>query len=100
MKLVLMSLCIIPLVGCQVTNEPKIIIQRELVREPPPAAYLLECIPPFSEPPKTYGDAVTRDEVWLQHFKECACRVEKNRKFYSHSINGKMCEKIVVQQNQ
>ncbi len=48
----------------------------------PPSTTLLECEPPFTNQPVTYGDAVLRDEVWLSAFRACACQIEQQRTFY------------------
>jgi len=31
----------------------------------------VDCIQPFHQPPKTYGEAVERDPVWLAAWQTC-----------------------------
>ncbi len=88
MHRVTMSLLIILLTGCQAIKPVTEYQYREIVKVPN-SAYLTECESPFNAPPKTYGEAAVRDEVWLNAFRLCACKVEKNREHYGyHNKNG------------
>ncbi|PMJ90283.1 hypothetical protein BCU12_12375 [Vibrio sp. 10N.261.55.A7] len=52
----------------------------------PPAAYLTQCDQPFYEPPKTYGEAVTRDPVWFSAWRTCADQLDLIRRFYGFDV--------------
>ncbi|MGR6858906.1 Rz1-like lysis system protein LysC [Aliivibrio salmonicida] len=69
-------------VGCT-SNQPLVVTEYVTLDKVPPAAYLTECEPPFSLPPKTYGEAVERDQVWLCAFEACAMKVIGIRWFYN-----------------
>ncbi len=86
-----MSLLIILLTGCQSTKTVTLHDYQTIVK-PPPAAYLTECSLPFSASPKTYGEAVIRDEAWLTAFKLCACKIEQNRTYYGYKNQNNTCQ--------
>lgn len=50
----------------------------------PPSAFLVSCERPFNEPPKTYGEAVLRDPVWFNSWKNCASQIEHLREYYGY----------------
>lgn len=91
MKSVIVALCLIPLAACQNTRT---IIEYKDVIQIPPAAFLAECKLPFHQGPTTYGEAVIRDQIWLNAFRQCACKLEKNRNFYSYSNKENHCEAL------
>ena len=93
MKSAAMSLSLILLAGCQTT---KVVTQYEYqdVIQAPPSADLIECEQPFTEKPKTYGEAVSRDAVWLLYFRLCACKMERNRSFYGYSNKNGACSEL------
>ncbi|WP_417883057.1 hypothetical protein [Vibrio rumoiensis] len=93
MRLVTMSLLITLLVGCQAIKPVTEYQYREIVKVPN-SAYLTECEPPFNAPPKTYGEAAIRDEVWLNAFRLCACKIEKNREFYGYTNKNGACSAL------
>ncbi len=97
MKFALMSLLITLLIGCTATK-PNIQYQYKEVASFPPSSYLVECLPPFSSPPKTYGEAALRDEQWLYAFRLCACKIERNRTFYQYKNTYNQCDKLVVKE--
>lgn len=68
-------------VGCT-SNQPLVVTEYVALDKVPPAAYLTECELPFAQPPKTYGEAVERDQVWLCAFEACAIKVRGIRAFY------------------
>ncbi|MEI6896260.1 MAG: hypothetical protein V5786_02005 [Psychromonas sp.] len=43
---------------------------------------MTQCLFPFDERPKTYGEAVERDHVWHHSFSQCAKKIEGIRVFY------------------
>ncbi len=73
---------ILMLSGCTTT---KTIVEYKEVIKPPPAALMAECIMPFSERPKTYGEAVERDEAWHNSFELCAKKIEGVKLFYQRN---------------
>lgn len=87
------SLFSILLLGCQDTQIVTRYQYKEIIKYPPSAA-LVECNLPFTEPPATYGAAALRDEVWLEAFRQCACKIEKNRQFYGHANQSSQCEAL------
>lgn len=91
MRPAITSLLIILLSGCQGTITD---YQYREITKVPNAAYLVECELPFKAPPKTYGEAVVRDEVWLNAFRLCACKIEKNREFYGYSNKNNACPSL------
>ncbi|WP_455685143.1 Rz1-like lysis system protein LysC [Vibrio casei] len=93
MRPAITSLLIILLSGCQGTNTITEYQYHETTKVPN-AAYLVKCELPFKAPPKTYGEAVTRDEVWLNAFRLCACKIEKNREFYGYSNKNSVCSSL------
>ena len=81
MKLVVMCLSLTLISGCttkQVVTE----YQDRLII--PPSAYLVQCQIPFTSPPKTYGEAVLRDPVWLEAWRLCANQIQHLRIFYGY----------------
>ncbi|MEZ8253527.1 hypothetical protein AB6E22_14310 [Vibrio cyclitrophicus] len=81
MKNVLMCLFPILLSGCT-TTEVITEYQDRLVL--PPAVYLTSCQQPFTAPPQTYGEAVERDPIWLEAWRNCADQIEHLRDFYGY----------------
>ncbi|MBL4831859.1 MAG: hypothetical protein JKY55_18500 [Aliivibrio sp.] len=74
---------ILILSGCTTT---KTVVEYKEVIKKPPEALMTECIMPFSERPKTYGEAAERDEVWHNSFEQCAKKIEGIRGFYQIQI--------------
>lgn len=93
MHRVAISLLIILLSGCQGTNTITEYQYREITKVPN-SAYLVECEQPFKDKPATYGSAVLRDEVWLNAFRLCACKIEKNREFYGYANKNGACSAL------
>ncbi|MDE1350413.1 hypothetical protein L9W80_09640 [Vibrio aestuarianus] len=93
MKRVALYLLLILLIGCQDT---KIVTRYEYkdVIQIPPSSDLIECEQPFNRKPKTYGEAASRDEVWLTYFRLCACKIERNRAFYGYTNKNGACSKL------
>lgn len=93
MKRAALSLSLILLIGCQDT---KVVTRYEYqdVIQVPPSSDLIECEQPFHQKPKTYGEAVSRDEVWLTYFQLCACKLERNRTFYGYTNKNGACSKL------
>ncbi len=93
MKRAALSLLLILLTGCQDT---KVVTRYEYqeVNQMPPSSDLIECEQPFDTKPKTYGEAASRDEVWLTYFRLCACKLERNRTFYGYTNKNGACSKL------
>ncbi|CAH8242403.1 conserved hypothetical protein [Vibrio aestuarianus] len=93
MKHAALCLSLILLIGCQDT---KIVTRYEYqdVIQVPPSSDLIECEQPFDRKPKTYGEAASRDEVWLTYFRLCACKLERNRTFYGYTNKNDACSKL------
>ncbi|WP_425265104.1 Rz1-like lysis system protein LysC [Vibrio vulnificus] len=83
MKLVLICLSLILVSGCTTTEVVTEYRERLVL---PPAAYLTTCEPPFSQPPKTYGEAVKRDPIWFATWRSCAEQIEQLRRFYQFDV--------------
>ena len=81
MKSALMYLSLMLLSGCT-TTEVITEVQERLVL--PPAVYLTACQQPFTVPPKTYGEAVERDPIWFEAWRNCADQIEHLRDFYGY----------------
>lgn len=75
----LICLSLILVSGC--TTSPVVTEYRERLVIPP-AVYLTTCEQPFSQPPRTYGEAVKRDPVWFAAWRSCADQIEQLRRFY------------------
>ncbi|CAK1712229.1 hypothetical protein VCRA2119O147_130036 [Vibrio crassostreae] len=93
MKYAALSLSLILLAGCQDT---KIVTQYEYqdIIQSPPVGDLVECEQPFDQKPLTYGEAASRDAVWLTYFRLCACKIERNRTFYGYTNKNGACSKL------
>ncbi len=65
--------------GCTTT---KTIIDYKEVIKKPADILMTQCLFPFDERPKTYGEAVERDHVWHHSFSQCAKKIEGIRVFY------------------
>ncbi|WP_202601091.1 MULTISPECIES: Rz1-like lysis system protein LysC [unclassified Vibrio] len=93
MKRAALCLSLILLTGCQDT---KVVTRYEYqdVIQVPPSSDLIECERPFDRKPKTYGEAASRDEVWLTYFRLCACKIERNRAFYGYTNKNDACSKL------
>ncbi|SKA56582.1 Rz1-like lysis system protein LysC [Enterovibrio nigricans] len=87
MKIVTLCLFLLLMVGC--TSKPMVVTEYVIHEKVPPSAYLTECELPFNAPPKTYGEAVERDQVWLCAFEACALKVAEIRGFYNIESQGK-----------
>ncbi|EOC7933788.1 Rz1-like lysis system protein LysC [Vibrio cholerae] len=79
MKPVLICLSLILVSGCTTSQVVTEYRERLVI---PPAVYLTTCEQPFSQPPKTYGEAVKRDPVWFAAWRSCADQIEQLRRFY------------------
>ncbi len=88
-----LSLSLILMVGCQDTKVVTQYHYQEIIQEPP-SSDLVECEQPFNKKPETYGEAVSRDEVWLTYLRLCACKVERNRSFYGYTNKNGACSKL------
>lgn len=66
--------------GC--TTKTQVVTEYKTREKLPPDAYLIKCERPFDRPPQTYGEAVKRDPLWLQHFTQCASQIEQLREYY------------------
>ncbi|MGL6025686.1 MAG: Rz1-like lysis system protein LysC [Vibrio sp.] len=64
--------------------EPRVITQVKLLYVLPPAAYLSSCIPPFSEPPRSFSEqeSAVREITWKSAFDQCAKRPDKIKEWY------------------
>lgn len=91
MNVVLICLLSILMIGCQDTQIVTRYQYKEIVKYPPSAA-LVECSLPFADKPSTYGAAALRDEIWLEAFKQCACKIEANRAFYGFDSPQQICK--------
>ncbi|WP_285350062.1 hypothetical protein [Vibrio sp. D173a] len=81
MKNAQMCLSLILLGGCTTTEVVTEYHDRLVL---PPAVYLTSCQPPFTAPPYTYGEAVERDPIWLEAWRNCADQIEHLRDFYGY----------------
>ncbi|EOG7748757.1 Rz1-like lysis system protein LysC [Vibrio cholerae] len=79
MKPVLICLSLILVSGCTTSQVVTEYRERLVI---PPAVYLTTCEQPFSQPPRTYGEAVKRDPVWFAAWRSCADQIEQLRRFY------------------
>lgn len=61
---------------------PKIVKEVKLIDNKPPAALLSEPIRPFNTPPKTYSEAVERDQIWLCQWEKLAWQISEIRAYY------------------
>lgn len=75
--------------GCTTRTQNHVVTQYQTDYLKPPAAYLLPCSLPFSQPPQTYGAAVMRDPVWVAAFSQCAFQVEALRQCYQQADTPK-----------
>ncbi|MFM2477381.1 hypothetical protein [Celerinatantimonas sp. MCCC 1A17872] len=82
MKIVLSVLFLGLLIGCTTRTRTELVTQYKTNYLKPPAALLVPCEQPYFAPPKTYGDAVLRDPVWLAAFAQCQFQIEVLRECY------------------
>jgi transposase len=68
--------------GCTTT---KIVTEYKERLVIPPSAFLVSCVPPFTKPPLTYGEAVLRDPAWLKSWRLCASQIEHLREYFGYN---------------
>ncbi|GLO62992.1 hypothetical protein MACH09_35000 [Vibrio sp. MACH09] len=87
MNRVLILLCLMILTGCGTTPKQTTIVQYQDREIKPSASLLTECQRPFDSKPLTYGEAASRDQVWLCAWERCAWRIMTLRKQYGYSVD-------------
>ncbi|WP_281629191.1 hypothetical protein [Vibrio sp. St2] len=81
MKSALMFLSLVVVSGCTTTEFVTEYKERKVL---PPSAYLTKCEQPYSTAPETYGEAVARDPIWYEAWKNCAEKIDSLREFYGY----------------
>lgn len=82
MKSAQLCLSLMLMSGCTTTEYVTEYRDRKVI---PPNVLLVKCHQPFNEPPKTYGEAVERDPIWLSSWQTCAEQILELREFYGYS---------------
>lgn len=75
MRIALISLFLIAMLGCTTKTETVVVTEYKDRLVMPTFSYITECRRPFNTRPKTYGESVERDQVWLCAFERCALKI-------------------------